>query len=242
MRRTGAVALLATAALGLLALVAMAVSDKRELAFTIGVVPSIVAADLRSGAQVCQGPIAVPEEFTHVLVRAGSPGRPGPPLKVTVLGDPVHEVLGQGRFRAGYADPTEQSVAVGRVAGEQRIAVCVRNRGRDRVGLYGNAGAAAPTSRAFVGNRGARHGPDARVRAFGATLNAVCATRGFRAGKRVSPRLGGSVAVLGARRCRARRCPGASRSRARRCRAPYARPVALVSSRALSAARSPAST
>jgi hypothetical protein len=154
MRRGGAAVLLVTAVVGVLALAILAASDKRDLAFTIGVVPSIVAADLRPGAQVCQVPVAVPEAFTRVRLRAGSPGDAGPPLELTVLDNQTHKLLGRGRVPGGYPDPTEQSARVGDVAGEQRVAVCVRNVGARRVGVYGNTDAAAPTSRAFRGNHG----------------------------------------------------------------------------------------
>ena len=177
-----------------------------------------------------------------MLLSAGSPGQPGPPLEVTVVSDTANEVLGQGRFRAGYADPTEQAVGVGRVAGEQRIAVCVRNAGRHRVGLYGNADAAARTSRAFLGNRGldtdltlvfARSEPRSMLSALPDIFERATVFRPGWVGPWLYWALAAAV-LAGVPLLLARAL--------RRRRAPYARPVTPARSRALSAARSPAST
>jgi hypothetical protein len=152
MRRGGAAALLVTAAAGLLALAIEAASDKRDLAFTIGVVPSIVAADLRPGAQVCQTPIPVAADFNRVRLKAGSPGGPGPPLAVTVYTLPGRE-LARGVVDGGYPDPTEQSTDVGRVASSRKVSVCITNGGRRKVQIYGNTSYAALTTQALVKGR-----------------------------------------------------------------------------------------
>ena len=152
MRRGGAVALLVTAALGLVALAVEAAGDKRDLAFTIGVVPSTPAVRLAPERMVCQGPIVVSEEFDRVGLKAGTPGAPGSPLTVSVVtlaGDPI----ATGHIEGGYAYPTEQSAEVGRVAAGQRISVCVANAGTEKVDVYGNAGVAALTSQALLNGR-----------------------------------------------------------------------------------------
>jgi hypothetical protein len=148
MRRGGALVLLATAALGLLALLAEAAGDQRDLAFTIGVVPSIPAATVKPGSTVCQSGISVPQPFTRVRLRAGSPGGPGPPLLLTVTEVGSNRVLGRGKLPGGYADSTEASARVGTVDAGKRIAVCVQNGGSRRVQIYGNAGQAAVLSQA----------------------------------------------------------------------------------------------
>jgi hypothetical protein len=152
MRRGGAAALLTTAALGLLALAIEAAGDKRDLAFTIGVVPSTPAVRLAPERMVCQGPIVVSEEFDRVGLKAGTPGAPGSPLTVSVVtleGAPI----ASGRIEGGYAYPTEQSAEVGRVAAGQRVSVCIANDGDERVDVYGNAGVAALTSQALLNGR-----------------------------------------------------------------------------------------
>jgi hypothetical protein len=153
MRRAGAIALLATALVGLLALLAEAAGDKRDLAFTIGVVPTTPAAKLRPGATVCQTNITVPTAFTRVQLRAGSPGGPGQPLGITVRGFPSNRARTHGSLAGGYPYTTEQSVPVGHVAAGQRISVCVTNRGSRRVEIWGNSGAASLPSSAYIGAR-----------------------------------------------------------------------------------------
>jgi len=152
MRRGGAAALLITAALGLLAVAIEAAGDKRDLAFTIGVVPSTPAVRLAPEQMVCQGPIVVSEEFDRVGLKAGTPGAPGSPLAISVVtlaGDPI----ARGRVQGGYAYPTEQSAEVGRVAAGRRVSVCVANEGSERVDVYGNADVAALTSQALLNGR-----------------------------------------------------------------------------------------
>jgi hypothetical protein len=146
MRRGGAAALLVTAALGLLALAVEAAGDKRDLAFTIGVVPTIMAAELPPGATVCQAPIFVPDEFSRVSFRTG--GFSEQRLTVSVIGIPSGRLLASGR--ATSSDP---SAALRKVGAEQKVGVCVRNDGRHQVSLFGNAAAASPLSGAILGKR-----------------------------------------------------------------------------------------
>jgi hypothetical protein len=153
MRRAGVIALLVAAGLGLLALFGVAARDKRDLAFTIGVRPTIPAAKLAPGATVCQSGITVPDPFTRVRLRAGSPAGPGQPLDLRVLEVGSNRQLARGHLPGGYPNPTEESARVGRVAADQRIAVCVRNAGEERVFLYGNTAAAALPSEARINAR-----------------------------------------------------------------------------------------
>jgi hypothetical protein len=152
MRRGGAAVLLVTAMVGLLALAIEAASDKRDLAFTIGVVPTIVAADLRPGATVCQAPIDVSDDFSRVRLRTGGGGA-GQPLVVSILAMPSGRQLAQGRVRSGSGDATDRAASVGTVDAEQKIGVCVRNAGTRPVSLYGNTLAGAPLSGAILGKR-----------------------------------------------------------------------------------------
>jgi hypothetical protein len=153
MRSTGLAALLATVVSGLIVLALVAERDDRGLAFTTGVVPSIPAAELRSGETVCQSPISVPQDFDRVSVQAGSPGSLGQPLQVSVLSAEGGRRLGRGRVPGGYFGPAEQATTVGEIAAGQKISVCVRNAGPRKVALYGNAGAAALPSAAVQKGR-----------------------------------------------------------------------------------------
>ena len=153
MRSTGLAALLATVVCGLIALALVAERDDRQLAFTTGVVPSIPAAELRSGETVCQSPISVPEGFDRVSLQAGAPGSLGQPLTVSVLSAEGGRRLGRGRVPGGYFGPSEQPTTVGDIAAGQKISVCVRNAGARKVALYGNAGSAALPSAAVQRGR-----------------------------------------------------------------------------------------
>lgn len=146
MRSRAAVVLLATVATGVLCLALVARSDDRELAFTLGVTPSSVVVNPAPDAEVCQLPIEVAEPFTGVDVKLES-SPPGPPLELVVLGLPGRTPLARGRLDGGYRGISELSVALDRtVAADQRVAVCLRNRGKDRVVIFGNYELASRTS------------------------------------------------------------------------------------------------
>jgi hypothetical protein len=152
MRSSGLAALVATVVCGLIALALVAERDDRALAFTTGVVPSIPAAELRSGETVCQSPISVPQGFDRVSVQAGAPGSLGQPLEVSVRSAEGRR-LGRGRVPGGYFGPSEQATTVGEIAAGQKISVCMRNAGARKVALYGNAGSAALPSAAVQKGR-----------------------------------------------------------------------------------------
>jgi hypothetical protein len=133
-------------AIGVLAL------RQTSLAFTLGVAVAGPVATLKHGDQVCQRPIDVPSggEFDRVQMSLGTFHREGSPLRVTVknLGG---RVLSEGMVPGGYPDIARQPehlVALDRRVGAQRVAVCVDNRGRHAVAVYGNVDAAARTSTA----------------------------------------------------------------------------------------------
>jgi hypothetical protein len=139
-------------AVGLLGLLAVAGGDQRDLAFTTGVVPTIPAAGLRPGAQVCQTNVIVPTSFTRVRIKAGSPGGPGQPLEVQVRDESNARIAG-GRIPGGYPYTTEQSARVGEVAAGRRVAVCVVNAGTRRVQIFGNTDVASLPTSAYVGGK-----------------------------------------------------------------------------------------
>jgi hypothetical protein len=136
---------------GLLGLLLLAVLQRTSLGFTLGVVSSGPVAALERGSEACQRPIDVPDggSFNRLAFVVGTFYRPhGPRLTVSVK-DLGGAVLARGDVAAGYPDITAQPihhVALDRTVAARRISVCIANRGRHRVALYGNAGAAARTS------------------------------------------------------------------------------------------------
>lgn len=131
---------------GVAALLTRAGTERTSLAFTTGVHPQIVAAQLGPGRSLCQGPIDVPASFDRVALALGRPAGGGPPLAVTVRGDgpSVH-----GSIAGGYRGAQVHLTArVPRVRTGRRVSVCLRNRGRVSVAVLGGADAAAPLSHA----------------------------------------------------------------------------------------------
>lgn len=123
--------LLAVAALGALALLAAAALDDRERAFTVGLPPVRVAAELPPGERACHTDIEVPAGFSRVQLATASFQRPGPPLTVTA-GD------ARGAVPAGYPDNSTVEVRLGEIEEGERVDVCVTNEGDRRVALYGS--------------------------------------------------------------------------------------------------------
>ena len=156
--KTRVAAFLAVAAGGLLALAVVAAGDSRALAFTLGVAPTQVGAELRPGQTACQAPVLVSSAFSRVRFQVGTYGRSGEPLDVVVRSLKSGSALGQGRLRGGYPDGSQPSVPVGRVAPEQPVEVCIRNGGERKVALYGGTTVAAPGTDARV--EGAETGTD----------------------------------------------------------------------------------
>jgi hypothetical protein len=152
MSRPGAVAFLAGVAIAAGALLVVAATDERELAFTLGVVPGMVAVELAPGEETCQAPVDVAERFEAVRLKLGTSSGPGSPLVVSVRDVASGATLGAGRLAGGYPDNTRPDVTVGSVPARSRpVAVCVRNAGRRDAALYGGPDIAARASTASGG-------------------------------------------------------------------------------------------
>ena len=155
MPRTAVLAFLAVAVAGVAVTLAVAAGDQRDIAFTLGVTPDLVAAELAPGSVVCQTPVPVSERFGGVRFQVGTYRRPGPPLDVVVRG--AYGPLASGRLPAGYPDVSQPTVALdGEVAAGGLAAVCIRNRGDRRLALYGGPELANGRSAAEVDGRDQR--------------------------------------------------------------------------------------
>jgi hypothetical protein len=152
MRRAAVIVCLAVFAAGVAAVLIVGATDRRALAFTLGVIPGPdPAAKLQAGQEACERGIDVPEKFDRIQLQVGTYRRPGPPLDVTVT-DSRGARLGADRIPAGYPDVSQQFARVGDVPAGRRITVCVRAL-RGPVALYGNAGVAAPESTLTVAGK-----------------------------------------------------------------------------------------
>jgi hypothetical protein len=135
--RRGLAALAAVAALGVLAVLVSALLDDREQAFSVGLPPVRIAAELQPGERACRDGIDVPADFSRVRLATASFGRPGPALTVTADG-------ARGSVAAGYPDNSTVEARLGRVAEGERIDVCVTNAGDSRVALLGSPPETSP--------------------------------------------------------------------------------------------------
>jgi hypothetical protein len=138
MRRALA-ALVAVAALGVFAVLVAGLLDDRERAFTVGLPPVRIAAELQPGERVCRTDIDVPAEFARVRLFAASFGRPGPRLGVTA-GD------SSGTVAAGYPDNSAVEASMDAVPEGELIDLCVTNEGDSRVALRGSPPDTPPPS------------------------------------------------------------------------------------------------
>jgi hypothetical protein len=145
--RSATAALLAVVVCGLVAVLVVGASERRNLAFTLGVGYQEPIARQSPGDSLCQLPIQTPESFRAVRLKVGTFGRPGQPLRV------VARSLNGGRdavghVAAGYGDNEVLTVPVGDVSRDSQIAVCVTNEGDGPVALYGSGELASRSSHA----------------------------------------------------------------------------------------------
>jgi hypothetical protein len=153
MRRPAAV----IAGLVIAAMVGLGVAallNDRTTAFTLGVARA-TTIELAPKAEICQGPIAVPEGagFDGVMFAIGTHGRPGPALDVLVHPAGQRDVLARASLAGGYPDidrRPEHTVWTGAVEDRQAIVVCLVNRGRRPAFVYGDAGGASRATQATI--------------------------------------------------------------------------------------------
>lgn len=154
MRSLAALAFTVVAALGIVTVVVVAATDDRDVAFTLGVKPDLVAAEITPGGVVCQTPVAVAETFRAVRIQVGTYRRRGPALEVLVRRQGSAPPIASGRLAAGYPDVSKPTIAIDPpVSKGTRAAICFRNLGDRRVALYGGPEVAKLGSAARLGGR-----------------------------------------------------------------------------------------
>jgi hypothetical protein len=130
---------------GFVGLLATAATDERDLAFTLGVRPTQVAAVVPSQESACQAPIYVSTETDSARLQVGTFGRPGAPLRISARNAQDGALVSAGNVHGGYGDGSAVR-APARLPEGTRVSVCVQNRGTRRVALYGGPDQAARTS------------------------------------------------------------------------------------------------
>ncbi len=153
MRRPAVIAFVALAAVALAAVAVLGASERRSLAFTLGVTPYAPVATLEPGQQVCQAPIPAGASFDAVELQPSAQRRPSGPLYVTVARAGDRVVLGRGTLAVAAPRPQRRVVDVGHVDADGEIVVCVRAAGAGAVSLYGGPDQSARTSTAALDGR-----------------------------------------------------------------------------------------
>jgi hypothetical protein len=129
---------------GFAVVLAVAATDRRELAFEVGLPAVRVVAELMPGQQTCREDIDVAASFSRVRVVVDALGRPGPALGIEVADRRTRRVLGSARSPGGYSGMASLEADVGPVADGRRARVCVRNEGAGPVAIHGSPPATPP--------------------------------------------------------------------------------------------------
>jgi hypothetical protein len=101
--------------------------------------PVSPVAPVKPGATVCQQPFGISETFDRVRFNAGTFGKPGTPLVVSVSDAHSGAELGSAQINAGWVDNgTPRDVRVGPIRPGPAVAICIRNRGKVPTYVYGD--------------------------------------------------------------------------------------------------------
>src|SRR3954469_14733582 len=149
MRSRAALALLVTAALGVLALLVGRAFDERPQQQRLGVFIAHTVVDLRPGQLGCQGSIPMDGDTSAVTFNPGTPhAEPGPAIDAIVRDHFSGRVLSRGRLTAGFDPAKAQTIHLSPpVKANAQVDFCFRNAGPGRVLLFGDTetGAVHPT-------------------------------------------------------------------------------------------------
>src|SRR3954464_3675310 len=137
--RRAAIAIAAIVLLVVAGELVFAAGKRTDLVQSTWVNPVVPVAPVKPGSTVCQQPLGVSETFDRVRFNAGTFGRPGPPLFVSVTDQDSRAELASGEVRPGWVDNgTPRNVTLGAVKPGASVSVCIRNEGRVTTYLYGD--------------------------------------------------------------------------------------------------------
>ena len=128
-------------------------TKKRDIPAAVPSPPPLVATsvdDLGPGQTLCMSDIAISAESRQMRFKVGTYERPGPPLAVTVTGSGYRAAA---NVPPRYADNTTLAVAIPRPPGSRLVTVCIRNRGRHKIGFYAAADRAESRARVSVAGK-----------------------------------------------------------------------------------------
>jgi hypothetical protein len=137
--RRAAIAIAAVVLAVLAGELVFAAGKKSDVVASTWVNPVVPVAPVKPGNTLCQRPIGVSESFDRVRFNAGTFGKPGPPLYVSVTDRDSGAELASGAVRPGWIDNGEaQDVDVGAVKPGPAVSVCIRNGGHVTSYVYGD--------------------------------------------------------------------------------------------------------
>lgn len=121
-----------------------------------GVAVAVPVATLRSGQELCEEPVGLLDDVAKVTFNPGAVGGRTPAIDVRLRSfGRGRRVLGGGVVPADFDPAVPQTVDVGRVQGGQLVSLCFRNRGPQRVNIFGDEQSApagcTPTGRQATG-------------------------------------------------------------------------------------------
>jgi hypothetical protein len=138
-RRALAAGIASVLLLAVATLVVTGAGNRTHLVLTTAVYPVYPVAPVAPGSTVCQKPLGLTERIDSVRFNAGTFGKPGPTLLVSVEDQSTGAELGWGRVAPGWVDNgTPRNVQVGPVQPGGLVAVCVHNDGPVTTYLYGD--------------------------------------------------------------------------------------------------------
>jgi len=132
--------LLLAFAAGLVALAIVLVTDRRHMAFSLAVRPSMPGVVVQPGHEACQRRIDVEEPFDSITILAAAYFRPYPLLSVRVLDHATRRPIAAGNLGAGH--PENKVTAIGlhpTVPKGRPVDLCIRNVGAWKLGLFSSA-------------------------------------------------------------------------------------------------------
>lgn len=138
-RLLATIAFAGTLAVGLLGLFGVMLKKDSKQVQTLGVQPVMPVAPIGKGSVACEHVVGLAEPLERVRFQATTMRKPGPPLEVTVSAA-SGLVMGRGRIPWGWIDDGRPLEAVvGRVEDDRPVTICIRNRGRVRAYIWGDA-------------------------------------------------------------------------------------------------------
>ena len=140
MRSRAGLLLVATALLGVAALIVGRAFDERPFQQRDGVFIAHPVAVLSVGHTACQGPIGLADDTSAVTFNPGTPHAvPGPRIDTTVTDHYSGAVLAHGRVAAGYDPRRAQTVEfTPPVKANSQVDICFRDAGPGMIHLYGD--------------------------------------------------------------------------------------------------------